>query len=126
MPPAYTTAQKASISNLTSLTGIDKSGAAKLLKQNAWNENAAANAYVIPSSTRLMFYSDLSGISRCGEEVVFCCIRSDTWWLLDNKTRDERVGEEKVHLKRAYVAHAMVLASMARWTLPITLTVQGG
>lgn len=71
MPPAYTTAQKASISNLTSLTGIDKSGAAKLLKQNAWNENAAANAYVVPSPTRLTFYSALSGLSRCGEEVVF-------------------------------------------------------
>lgn len=45
MPPAYTSAQKASISTLTGMTGIDKTSAAKLLRQHAWNENSAANAY---------------------------------------------------------------------------------
>jgi len=44
MPPAYTMAQKASISTLTNMTGMDKSAAAKLLRQHDWNANAAANA----------------------------------------------------------------------------------
>ncbi|KAL1296545.1 hypothetical protein AAFC00_000050 [Neodothiora populina] len=45
MPPAYTTAQKASIQTLVGMTGMDRTTAAKLLKQNGWNDNAAANAF---------------------------------------------------------------------------------
>ncbi|GAB7354151.1 hypothetical protein MBLNU459_g4709t2 [Dothideomycetes sp. NU459] len=44
MPPAYTTQQKTAISQITGATGLDRTAAAKLLKQHGWNIEIAANA----------------------------------------------------------------------------------
>ncbi|KAK0272182.1 Scaffold-type E3 ligase [Friedmanniomyces endolithicus] len=44
MPAIYSSAQKAAIAEFTSVTQVDKSSAAKLLKQHNWNASAAVNA----------------------------------------------------------------------------------
>lgn len=43
MPPAYSTPQKAAISQFSALTQADKSSAARFLKQYDWNVQNAAN-----------------------------------------------------------------------------------
>nr|POF13940.1 sorting nexin mvp1 [Quercus suber] len=42
---AYTSQQKTAINELVAITQADKSGAAKVLKQHAWNVQAAINSY---------------------------------------------------------------------------------
>ncbi|GAB7354150.1 hypothetical protein MBLNU459_g4709t1 [Dothideomycetes sp. NU459] len=42
---AYTTQQKTAISQITGATGLDRTAAAKLLKQHGWNIEIAANAH---------------------------------------------------------------------------------
>lgn len=44
MPPSYTSAQKAAISQYVALTQTDKTTAAKLLKQYNWDVQTAANS----------------------------------------------------------------------------------
>ncbi|KAK4899565.1 Scaffold-type E3 ligase [Elasticomyces elasticus] len=52
MPSMHSSAQKAAISDFTSVTQVDKSTAAKLLKQHNWNASAAVNAFFTnPTST---------------------------------------------------------------------------
>lgn len=45
MPAAYTTAQKAAISQFQSITNTDRNTAAKHLKASAWNTESAANRF---------------------------------------------------------------------------------
>ncbi|PSK43099.1 hypothetical protein B9Z65_7053 [Elsinoe australis] len=45
MPPSYTSAQKAAISQYVALTQTDKTTAAKLLKQYNWDVQTAANSF---------------------------------------------------------------------------------
>nr|POF18643.1 defective in cullin neddylation protein 1 [Quercus suber] len=45
MPPAYTSQQRTAISELVAITQGDKTVAAKVLKQHAWNVQAAINSY---------------------------------------------------------------------------------
>ncbi|KAK3065826.1 Scaffold-type E3 ligase [Teratosphaeriaceae sp. CCFEE 6253] len=45
MPSIYSSTQKAAIAEFISITQVDKSTAAKLLKQSNWNSSAAANAF---------------------------------------------------------------------------------
>ncbi|KAK1066153.1 Scaffold-type E3 ligase [Friedmanniomyces endolithicus] len=51
MPAIYSSAQKAAITEFTSVTQVDKSSAAKLLKQHNWNASAAVNAFFNNPST---------------------------------------------------------------------------
>ncbi|KAF2398555.1 hypothetical protein EJ06DRAFT_531665 [Trichodelitschia bisporula] len=45
MPPAYTSAQKAAISQFASVTHADRATAARLLKSNGWNVPTAVHAF---------------------------------------------------------------------------------
>ncbi|KAF2838101.1 DUF298-domain-containing protein [Patellaria atrata CBS 101060] len=45
MPPAYTAQQKTAIVNFTSITGTDRTSAARILKAHSWNVESAINGY---------------------------------------------------------------------------------
>ncbi|KAK1052051.1 Scaffold-type E3 ligase [Friedmanniomyces endolithicus] len=62
MPAIYSSTQKAAITEFTSVTQVDKSSAAKLLKQHNWNASAAVNAtrHTQPASAKASLINMLS------------------------------------------------------------------